>query len=130
MREAYEVGREARPGIIPAAEGEPERRVLTPEEASRLVAEAVRKAPLTEAEKAEIEKYPLLYRPREEPPPYTVEELRAAQQRIAERRAAAPRLAASREARAAAARGEEVYRLSPVSESYFTKRHFKKRTRR
>jgi hypothetical protein len=110
IREAYEVGIEARPGIIPAEAGQPARRVLTPEEASMLVAEVMRGTPMTEQERRMIEAAPMLYRPREEPPPYTVEELRAAQKRIAERRAAAPKRRAD-------------HRISPVAESYFTKRH-------
>jgi hypothetical protein len=88
MREAEEIGRARRPGIIPAEAGEPARRVLTPEEASMMVAEVMRGTPMTEKERKMIEAAPMLYRPREEPPPYTAEELRAAQQRIAERRAA------------------------------------------
>lgn len=74
VREAYEVGKARRP----ASAEEPARRVLTPEEASRLVAEAMLGAPITEAAKAE-------------PAPYTTEELKAAQAKIAERRAAARR---------------------------------------
>jgi hypothetical protein len=92
--EAYEIGAAYRPGIVPAeAEaGEPARRVLTPDEASRLVAEAVRGAPLAAKEKAEIEKAPMLYRPREEPMPewYTPAAISAARERIAARIAGRP----------------------------------------
>jgi hypothetical protein len=85
IQEAYEIGKKERPGITPAAPGEPARRVLTPDEASRLVAEAMRGAPLTQIEKAKIDAAPLLYRPIEEPMPawYTPEALKAAQERLA-----------------------------------------------
>ena len=86
VREAYEVGRARRP----AEAVQPARRVLTPEEASRLVAEAMRGAPITEAAKAEV---------REEPAPYTAEELKAAQERIAKRRAERRQLTPSEQRR-------------------------------
>jgi hypothetical protein len=90
VREAYEVGKARRPGIVSASVEEPARRVLTPEEASRLVAEAMRGAPITEAAKAEV---------REEPAPYTTEELKAAQERIARRRAERRQLTPSEQKR-------------------------------